>query len=133
MEKLKLDRRNLRKFGITMGVAFLAIGIFVLSKHKHTPFVVISISAGFFITAFIAPLFLKPVYILWMRIALILSWVNTRLILFIIFYFIFTPIGLILKLFNMDLLNRKIDKDIQSYWVKKEKKDFMATHYERQF
>jgi hypothetical protein len=91
------------------------------------------ISGLFFILAFIAPGLLKPIYIFWMRLAFVLSWINTRLILSIIFYLIFTPVGLGMRLFGVDLLDRKIEKNKDSYWINKEKKEFNARDYERQF
>ena len=80
-----------------------------------------------------APVSLKPVYIFWMRLAFILAWINTRLILSILFYLIFTPIGIGMRLFGGDLLDKKIDKNKESYWIKKEKAAFKQSDYERQF
>jgi len=37
------------------------------------------------------------------------------------FYLIFTPIAILLKLFSRDLLAQKIDKNTDSYWIKREK------------
>jgi hypothetical protein len=133
MDKLNTDRGALRKFGLTMGIAFLLIALLVMIRHKHNPLPISIISIVFFISAFIIPNLLKPIYILWMRFALVLSWVNTRLILLIIFYLIFTPIGLAMRLFGIDLLERKSDKNKKSYWKKKEKKSFSRLDYERQF
>jgi len=133
MDKLNLDKSRLRKFGITMGVAFMAITIFILLKHKHTIFYTSIISALFFILAFMAPVLLKPIYIFWMKFAFVLSWINTRLILLIIFYLIFTPIGLAMRLFGVDLLDRKIERNKKSYWKEKEKHKFDRLNYERQF
>jgi len=133
MDKLNTDRGALRKFGLTMGSAFLLIALLVMIRHKHNPLPISIISIVFFISAFIIPNLLKPIYILWMRFALVLSWVNTRLILLIIFYLIFTPIGLAMRLFGIDLLERKSDKNKKSYWKKKEKKSFSRLDYERQF
>ena len=62
-----------------------------------------------------------------------MAWINTRLILFIVFYLIFTPLGLVMRLFGADLLERKIDKRKDSYWLKKEKKAFVSSDYDRQF
>lgn len=76
---------------------------------------------------------LKPLYIAWMRLASGLSWINTRLALLIIFYLLFTPIGLIIRLFGIDLLDIRIEKNKESYWKKKEKHEFNALGYERQF
>lgn len=133
MEKMDFDKKNLRKFGITMGWASLIIALLILIRHKHSILPVSIISGVFFIIAFIAPIVLKPVYIFWMKLALILNWANTRLILFIIFYFIITPIGLVMRLFGGDLLDRKIEKHKESYWREKDKDDFGRLNYERQF
>ena len=38
----------------------------------------------------------------------------------IIFFIVITPIGLIMRLIGKDLLNKKIDKSLTSYWNKRE-------------
>jgi len=128
-----MDNKTLRKFGIIMGIAFMAITLFILIRQQRSILPTFLISAIFFISALAAPLFLKPVYIFWMRLALILSWINTRLILLIIFYLIFTPVGLAMKLFGVDLLDRRIEKSKETYWEKKDRRDFNPLDYERQF
>ncbi|MDD4979721.1 MAG: SxtJ family membrane protein [Candidatus Omnitrophica bacterium] len=133
MEKLKLDKNNLKKFGITMGIAFFIIALLLVIRHKHNSLPVFLISAIFFIFAFTLQVLLKSVYIFWMKLAYVLSWINTRLILLIMFYLILTPIGLIMKLFKVDLLYLKTDKKRQSYWREREKKLFSPLNYERQF
>lgn len=133
MEKLNLSSSNLKKFGITMGIAFLVIVLLIFLKHKHANLPFLFLSLGFFISAVVSPVILKPVYIIWMRLAFILSWVNTRLLLALIFYLVFTPIALILKLFRKDMLERRIDKGGTSYWHKRENAVFNAKDYERQF
>jgi hypothetical protein len=133
MEKLNLDISGLKKFGITMGIAFAIITLFILVRHRCSIFITSGISVLFFIFAFLMPNFLKPAYILWMRLAFILGWINTRLILIIMFYLVLTPISIVIKLLRIDLLDRRINKDKNSYWHKKENKVFNALDYERQF
>lgn len=133
MENLKLDKQSIKKFGITMGIAFLAIALLVFFKHKQGISPAAVISGIFFLLAFMAPGILKPLYIVWMCLAFILSWVNTRIILCAMFYFIFTPIGLFIRLCGKDLLDRKIEKNKGSYWEKKEKKAFNQLDYKKQF
>jgi hypothetical protein len=133
MEKLNLDKKSLRKFGITMAIALLIITFIIFIRHKYSPMPAFIISAIFFISAFTIPTSLRPIYVIWMKFAFILSWINTRVILFIIFYLIFAPIGLVMKLFRVDLLDKKIDKNKESYWRKKEKMEFNPLNYERQF
>lgn len=133
MEKLNLDKKTLRKFGVTMGIAFFIIALLLLIRHKYSPIPTFIISAIFFISAFTMPALLRPIYVIWMKFAFILSWINTRLILFIIFYLIFTPFGIVMRLFGVDLLNRKIDKNKNSYWQKAAKITLHQLNYEKQF
>jgi len=133
MEKLDLDKKSLRKFGITMAIALLIITFIIFIRHKYSPMPTFIISAMFFISAFTIPTLLRPIHVIWMRLAFILGWINTRLILSILFYLVFTPIGLVMRLFRVDLLDRKIDKNKESYWRKKEKSGFSPLNYERQF
>ncbi len=116
-----------------MGIAFLVVTFIIFIKHRHSIVPTAVISAFFFIMAFLAPLALKPVYIAWMRFAYVLGWVNTRLILAIMFYLVFTPIGLALRLLRKDLLERKIGEGELSYWKKKETLGSNPLQYERQF
>lgn len=133
MEKLNLNRQSLKKFGITMSIAFLIIALFILLRHKHNALTFSIISVVFFISAFVVPVLLKPIYIFWMKLVFILGWINTRLILLVVFYLVFTPIGLCMRLFGVDLLERKIDKEKGSYWKKKMVRSFNPLDYERRF
>ncbi|MDO8489469.1 MAG: SxtJ family membrane protein [Candidatus Omnitrophota bacterium] len=126
------NTEKLKSFGITMGIAFIVISAILFFKHKNFSFTV-TVSFLFFLIAFIVPALLNPLYIFWMKLGLVLSWINTRLILFLIFYFIFTPMGLIMKLLRKDLLDRKINKAQQSYWKKKDQNVFGKASYEKQF
>ncbi len=133
MEKLNYDKKTLKKFGITMGIAFAVIALIVLIRHRHTSIPALIISFAWFICALAMPGLLKPLYIAWMKFAFILAWINTRIILFVIFYLLFTPMGIAMRIFGVDLLNRRIDKSKVSYWQKADKKEFNTLNYERQF
>lgn len=132
MEKLEIDRIALRKFGITMGIVFLVIGSLFFFRQKHVVAVnSLVVSCLLIILGLVLPILLKPVYIVWMRFAFILGWINTRIILFILFYLVVTPLGLLMRLLRMDLLERK--NKIDSYWKNKEKVESEPLDYERRF
>ncbi len=133
MNSVDTSRKNLKKFSITMFIALAVIGTALLLKHKGA-YVWIYLAGGlFFIAGLAAVDLLKPAYIVWMKIAFILSWVNTRIILLLMFYLIFTPLGLIMKIFRKDPLHLKTEKDKISYWEKRLKKPFSKLDYHRQF
>lgn len=133
MDKLKTDKTTLKKFSLTLGSVLLLLSVFFYIKHKNSCIPFVLLSGIFFLIALIRPQLLKSFYIIWMRLAFVLSWMNTRLILCVMFYFVFTPIGLIMKMFRIDPLERCIDKARQTYWITKEKKGLNLLDYERQF
>lgn len=133
MDKLNLDENNLKKFGITMGIIFLAITILFFLRHNHNSAILFVISMLFFASGIFIPGSLGLFYMLWMKLAFILGWFNTRLILIVFFYLVFTAMGLIMKIFRIDLLDARIEKDKQTYWRKKDKQGFCLSNYERQF
>lgn len=134
MEKLNPDKQKLKKFGITMAAALSVIAGMLFLRHKPAalPYL-FTASFAFFLLSLIVPGVLKPAYIVWMKLALGLSFINTRIILSAAFYLLFTPIGLVIRLLGIDPLERKIEKDRDSYWKKKQAVEFKPAEYERQF
>jgi hypothetical protein len=55
-----------------------------------------------------------------MTMAFFLGWFMTRIILTVFFFAILTPFALILRISGKDLLNRKIDKNAKTYWIRHE-------------
>lgn len=63
-----------------------------------------------------------PFYRIWMAIASVIGWVNTRVILAFVFYCMILPIGILLRLFGKLQYNSATYKDKQSYWITSEAK-----------
>ena len=98
----KLDAAGYRKFGLMMGAVIAVLWPWILT-------------AIFVLVALVFPIALQPVYFGWMRFGLVMNWINTRLILGLLFYGIFLPIGLFFKLIGRDAMHRKFDKKMSSY------------------
>jgi hypothetical protein len=132
MKKIALDKKTLRQFGVTLGIVFLVISGLLFLRQKYVGVVCCLVVASIFlIIGVVSPVILKPAYIGWMRFAFILEWINTRVILVVLFYLIFTPMGLLMRLFRVDLLERK--NKAGTCWKKKEKGTFNPLDYERRF
>ncbi|MFH1281836.1 MAG: SxtJ family membrane protein [Candidatus Omnitrophota bacterium] len=132
MDKIKTDRPILRKFGLVMalGLSLISWAIFIKYRYFVVPVAVIAVS--FMLAATFGPALLKYFYIFWMKLAYILSWVNTRLLLGIIFYLVFSPVGLFRRLFKIDLLEKKYARLNDSYWKPKAKERPLPVDYHRQ-
>lgn len=134
MAKKSLDEKiQIRNFGIALAVLLACFGGFAVYHGKsHGPYLIGIGALVLILSLFLKPV-LRPVFKGWMWVAEKLSWVMTRLILTIFFYAIMTPIGLVFRLFQVDLLDRKWDKKATSYWNLREDKPYDPKDTERMF
>ena len=132
-EGLKASPKNLRTFGIGGACIFTTIWALRLFVFHHGNAWLFLVLAGYlFLTGLFIHSALKPVFIGWSWVAHKIGWFNTRLILGIIFYLVFTPIGFMIRLFGKDPLNRKLEPEKQTYWIPVDKK-FDKLSYEKEF
>ena len=130
---IKETKKDLRKFGLTVGsvLVILAAILFYFEKHSTMYFAVIG--TVLVLIAIIYPKILKPLNKVWMGLAIVLGFVMSRVILSILFYIVLTPIGLIAKLVGKKFLDLKYDKSAQTYWDKRSNIQKKQIDYERQF
>ena len=121
ISKLDLSVKSLRKFGITVGLVFLAIFAFFFFFDDNLKYSYLFLILGGLLVLFglIFPAVLRIPYMIWMGAAFAIGWVVSRVILLILFYIVILPIGLIARLLGKDFLNIKIRKDDNSYWIQK--------------
>ena len=132
IKNIKSDKKELKKFGLTFAILFLILGGLLWWRGKNNYFYHFIISVLFLICSFV-PLLLKPFHKVWMAFALIIGYIMTRVILFILFYFILTPVSVISKVFGNQFLDIKINKTKESYWNYRKVKTFNKSDYEKQF
>jgi len=130
IKNIKTNKKEIRKFGFLMGGVLIVIAIFLLWKGSSYYQTVFLIGILFGILGLIIPMILKPIYIIWMTFATILGWIMTRVILTVLFYLIVTPIGLIAWIFGAKFLDLSWNKNVNSYWNKREK---IVSDIEKQF
>jgi len=115
-----VTKSDLRKFGLIMGsmialifgLLFPWIADTTLENWPRWPFITMVI---FWALAFLLPESLRKVNELWLKVGNVLGWINSRIILGVMFYLLIFPIGLLLKLFGKDSMNRKLEKGADSY------------------
>lgn len=118
-EFAKLDvtnKKKLRRFYYLFAAIFLLLGFFIESVAS----IIFYGLFLFFIFASIFPLYFRFLYRIWMTLAIVIGTVMSRIFLVTIFYLLFTPLSLIIRLTGKDLLDRKIADSEKSYWKQKE-------------
>jgi len=132
IKTIKSGRNDLRKFGVTIGIVLLVIAGFLFWKEKES-FWLLLIGITLITIGLVIPVVLKPVYWAWMVFAAIIGWIMTRVILSVLFYIVFTLIGLISRMLGKQFLELKWDKSKSTYWNYRQTQEFKGEDYERQF
>ena len=133
IKNIKSEKSDLRKFGIIVGIVLLIIAGFFFLKEKESFQLFLTIGIILFVTGIVIPFTLKPIYWVWMVFSTILGWFMTRVILSLLFYVVFTPIGLIARLFGKQFLDLHQNHSQQSYWNMKTVEASNTQNYEKQF
>jgi len=130
---LTVNTKNLRTFGLGGAAIFTAIWTLRLFVFHHSNAWVLLVIAGYLLVTglFLHPA-LAPVFRVWGWIAHKIGWFNTRLLLGIIFYLVFTPIGLIMRLFGNDPMKRSLEPERETYWLPVTK-PYEPANYEKEF
>ena len=116
MDEIKISSN--RSFGIVFFIVFFLIAIYPLLNDGNIRIWSLIISLAFLILGLLNSKILKPLNKIWFKFGLLLGKIISPLVMGLIFFIVVTPIGLLMRLFNKDLLNLKFNKT-KSYWIKK--------------
>ncbi len=110
---------ELRRFGLilTTGIVVLFGLFFPWLAGRPLPlwpwlFGLACLAAGL-----VVPRTLGPVYRGWMRLGAVLGWINTRIILALLFYVVILPAGALMRLFGRDPMARRFEPTRESYRI----------------
>lgn len=121
-EHWQASNEELSGFAVSMSWAIPLIFTLILPWLFDKPWQLwpLGISAYLLIANFTWKPLLLPAYVFWMMFAAVLGYINTRLILAIIYYLIMLPIGIFLRLTNKLQYQRK-PKEAETYWIRRDK------------
>jgi Na+/proline symporter len=119
------SRRELTVFGLLFFVFTGVVGAglyFRSGNHEAGRAVWI---AGALLTAlyFLIPAVRRPFYLGWLYVTFPIGFVLSHIILGAVYYLVFTPIGLLMRLTGHDPMQRKLDPAAESYWVEHDPHD----------
>jgi hypothetical protein len=119
-----LEKSTDRKFGIVVGSIFIAIALIqLIVYHKVALIWTLLLGGGgvLFLLGIVWPNALKIPNSLWHLLGLSLAKITNPIVLGLLFYFCFAPIGILLRILKLDILSLNFDKSKASYWVEKER------------
>ena len=114
------NKENNKSFGILFFIVFLLIALWPIKDSESIRVWSMIISLLFLMLGIINSKFLTPLKKGWIKLGEILGKVIAPIVMGFIYFFVITPIGILLRLFGKDLLNIKLNKN-KSYWIKRAK------------
>lgn len=120
---MEAKQSDLKKF------MFIWVIIFSFLSYYINNYFIVAI----FITLLIyivTPKIFKRLYFGWIKFGGFIGNINSHIIMFIVYFFLITPIGLLLRVFGKDLLSKKMGYKEETYWVEA---DTVLTSMKNQF
>ena len=106
-----------RKFGLLFCVVFAAVAALLWWKGRASYPIAAALSAAFLLAAFAFPSVLQPLNRAWMAFAVLLHKVTSPIILGVLFFVLFTPVGLFMRIRKRDVMRRRFDRSAESYLI----------------
>ena len=110
------DRKTLRGFGyLWLGFFGLAACYSYYQGYNTWAAALLALSLGVGIPGTAYPQILKPVFVTWMILVFPIGWTISHILLTLMYFFVFAPFGLVLRLFGHDPLRLK-ESNEDSFW-----------------
>ena len=111
-----------RGFGIVFFIVFLIIGSWPLLDENGVRIWAISISLIFLVLGVLNSKILTPLNKMWFKFGIFLGSFIAPIVMGVIYFFVVTPTGILVRLFKKDLLNLKRNNN-KTYWIAKNDKN----------
>ncbi|MEM6455097.1 MAG: SxtJ family membrane protein [Acidobacteriota bacterium] len=125
--------KDLRSFGLLVGLVFALIGVFLISRAYLAGPPLAALGATLLLAGTFAPRRLRPAYFGWMALAITLGVIMTHVLLTLFFVIVLLPVGLFFRLIRRDVLERRPDRQAASYWKDKTYPIADRTRFEKMF
>lgn len=132
----KADKKELIKFGNTGCIFFGVIGLLLFLKFRLElkTYIFFGLSAFFLICPRVSLPVMQVVFKVMTAVAGVIGYVNRQILLSIVFFVLFMPVSLIMKIVGKDPMNRRLDPKASTYWIPKDNsKQLDPLRYEQRF
>lgn len=119
-KKINIKKKDNIAFGILLFIIFFIIGFYPLTSGGVIKIWSIALSLVFLIITIIRPKLFTIFNLLWIKFGLFLGKIISPIVMIVIFFFIVTPIGIVVRILKKDIM--ALDKNTSSYWIDRNKK-----------
>ena len=132
--KANIKKRDLRIFSFALTVILSLFSVkFCKAMNLQVGGALLAMALATFFIGLFLPILILPVYKILSFIGKIIGHIVTALLLGVIFYCVFTPISVILRLTKKDILRLRFEKNKTSYWISRKNRTSKRENLERQY
>lgn len=126
-------RKEMRVFAFLEILFFglISYAIYRKTDSLTVPTAIFSIALSVGILGFFFPQWMRIVYVGWMIAVYPIGWLVSHLVMAVVFYLVIWPIGLTLVLMGRDPMQRKIDRQADTYWIARRKDDRTQRYFKQ--
>jgi hypothetical protein len=124
-----------RSFGITFAVVFALLAAFTYWHRGATMtfYAVVIVSLIFAVVTLVAARLLRPLNLIWLKFGLLLHKVVNPVIMGLLFFAVFTPMGVAMRAIGVDLLRLKRKHATETYWISRRSEAIQDSSMKNQF
>lgn len=130
LRTIKTEKKNLRQFAGLCFLVLVGLGGFKLYHGEFIGFWFCALGLVLGALGWVWPIVFKPFYLVWMGFAVVLGYLVSRVVLFVTFYGMITPLGLVLRYLGKTSVSKK---GAESFWVVRKDFSMKPEKYEQQF
>ena len=116
MKDIKISTN--KSFGLVFFVVFFLISVYPLLNAENIRFWSLIVAIIFLTLGLLNSKILTPLNKIWFKFGLLLGSIVSPIVMSVIFFFVVTPISLIMRILGKDILNLKWN-NANSYWIEK--------------
>lgn len=132
LRSIDLSPAALRRFGYWVGGVLLALGLLLIRFRPPAGPWLAAVGVVLIAVGAAMPVGLRPLYRIWMSLALLLGHLVGTVLLILIFYLVFTPIGCLARLCGKDFLRQRPDPGASTWWLARPPRTGSETGYDKQ-
>ncbi len=129
------SKKDLAWFGVLMAAFFGFVGFMAWRRSDSHTTATVLWTAGVVLPVlyFAIPPIRRPMFLGWLYAAFPIGWVVSHVLLGAIFYVVFTGVGILMRVFGVDPMTRKLLPEAKTYWIEHRPCDAKPSRYFRQY
>ena len=118
-KQIDIEMPSEKSFGIVFGIVFVLITLYPLLEGGYPLLWTVVVAFFLLLSAYCAPFLLILPNRLWFKFGIALGTVVTPVVMGLVYIFTVVPVSLVMRLVGKDLLQKKIDPSVRTYWIER--------------